>query len=703
MNKKNIFNKALIAVSAAMCIFMVAVVYFGFFIARKYRKNITDAQNDSMLQTVISTADSLQSLFFEYKADLESFCKASLNTSDINTICSSYVETHSPSVTALYIENGNTTAASGKKRSIVAIYSSTKMDDNTVLELVRFSDGEIELLLTYNYSSQVRANLAISVRKFYEERIKKFHFGNDGYFVIKDSQGIILMHPEEVQWGIHVINGREKIYPGKDMNSLEDMIEHQLAGKTGVETYSSYWWGQEGSPRSRKISAYAPVDLGDDFLVVSAVIKADDIEGAITESISKLFLLFGVFTVGVISMVSYMMYLSVENRKHSENAIYLAKMNDVLSQLHQSEENIAHQQRLQIIGTMTGGIAHEFNNLLTPIMGYAELLMMSLDENSDEYENASEIYDASEKAKDIIQQLSTMSRKNIETAFKLIKAESFLRKALKMVKTVCPENIQLLEDIQLTNECIMGNTTQLNQAILNIAVNGIYAIGHKNGHLQIVAQSEEVKGQKYLKIDIIDDGSGMSESVLKQIFEPFFTTKKSGKGTGLGLSVTEQIVNAHRGFITVHSILCTGSVFHLYFPLASENDNEKEKEIKQNDKNKISLLIIDDNRKVLNQLEKSFKKLPIDIFSAESFEEAKKIIANKSFDVIAVEEDIKGESAIDFCMSIQNRQTIKIVMADMVNKELAEAKLYHIIDEYIMKPVSEFSIIRAMKDCRRDN
>lgn len=86
--------------------------------------------------------------------------------------------------------------------------------------------------------------------------------------------------------------------------------------------------------------------------------------------------------------------------------------------MHQSEERIAHQQRLQIMGTMTGGIAHEFNNLLTPIMGYADLLMMDLPEESESFSNAYEIYEASVKAKEIIQQISSLSRKNMETVYK---------------------------------------------------------------------------------------------------------------------------------------------------------------------------------------------------------------------------------------------------------------------------------------------
>ena len=100
----------------------------------------------------------------------------------------------------------------------------------------------------------------------------------------------------------------------------------------------------------------------------------------------------------------------LQRKKDTEQIAYLTELNRLLEEMHQSEEAIAHQQRLQIMGTMTGGIAHEFNNLLTPIMGYAELLMADLDEECEGYDSASEIYEASVKAKEIIQQISSLSR-----------------------------------------------------------------------------------------------------------------------------------------------------------------------------------------------------------------------------------------------------------------------------------------------------
>ncbi len=168
----------------------------------------------------------------------------------------------------------------------------------------------------------------------------------------------------------------------------------------------------------------------------------------------------------VLGLVIYIGDLRVQKRKDTEQITYLLELNKILEEIHQSEETIAHQQRLQIMGTMTGGIAHEFNNLLTPIMGYAELLMLDLPEQSENHDNASEIYEASTKAKEIIQQISSLSRKNMETAFKNLQGEKVLKRAIKMVSSVCPPNIHLKESFTLKEDCFLGNETQMNQVIL---------------------------------------------------------------------------------------------------------------------------------------------------------------------------------------------------------------------------------------------
>ncbi len=210
--------------------------------------------------------------------------------------------------------------------------------------------------------------------------------------VVKDSDGIILMHPEKKQWGIDVIDGRQEMYPDKDLSSLDQMVESQKKGEEGVLEYYSYWWTKPGAPRVKKISAYAPAIIGDGFLVISAVIDYNDIYIPVVEGFTKLALVFVGIMAAILLMALYMAKLIKQKKHDTEEIAYLLELNQILESMHQSEERIAHQQRLQIMGTMTGGIAHEFNNLLTPIMGYADLMMMELPEDSELYDSASEIY-----------------------------------------------------------------------------------------------------------------------------------------------------------------------------------------------------------------------------------------------------------------------------------------------------------------------
>ena len=293
-----------------------------------------------------------------------------------------------------------------------------------------------------------------------------------------------------------------------------------------------------------------------------------------------------------------------------------------------------------------------------------------------------------------------------------------------MVRSVCPDNIELKENINLPGVTIVGNETQLNQVILNIGVNAIHAIGHETGEIEVSAILLDKKDldpdlpignenawDQYVRIDIRDNGCGMSPDVLKQIFDPFFTTKKGGKGTGLGLALTEQIVTSHRGVVNAESAPGVGSVFHLYFPASVPDGNSSfapsvqdaldgvRKNLSEQSGEKISLLIVDDNPKVLRLLERNFSKRDIQGTCVMDFKEAAEKLKSYLFDALVVEQFIDGNSAVDFCMSVKGRYNgmLCLIMANQVDRELAEAKEKNIIDNYMIKPVSDLDILNEMR------
>ena len=709
-----------IFICCAMAAVLIIFCFLTFGIWNDYKDAIINNQKMQMLLTTQSMGENLKVFIEGYQADLntiydieeENFKKT--GNRDWSMI-GDYVANHRRFVYDVIVEDKRgDMIKSMKGYGVVKTFSVTPISQSEQFLQCKLENGDLYLVLKRDIPDVGSISIVINERSYYKSLVSKIRLGTNGYVVIKDSSGIILAHPQEQQWGINVISGRKEMFPGVDLTSLKQMIDKQNRGEEGVSEYFSYWWVDPGVPEVKKISAYSPVQIGDGFLVISAVIDYNDIYIPVATGFFKLGLVFFCAMAIVLGLVIYIGDLRVQKRKDTEQITYLLELNKILEEIHQSEETIAHQQRLQIMGTMTGGIAHEFNNLLTPIMGYAELLMLDLPEQSENHDNATEIYEASTKAKEIIQQISSLSRKNMETAFKNLQGEKVLKRAIKMVSSVCPPNIHLKESFTLKEECFLGNETQMNQVILNICVNAIHAIGHREGTICVSCQTvdrEDLAQHKlstlpegwdhYIRIDVEDDGEGMSDEVLKQIFDPFFTTKKNGKGTGLGLSLVEQIIHSHKGYVFAESTLGKGSIFHMYLPVNEQK--EREEEIKLVDGGPVlGILIVDDNPKILRLLEKSFSRLDVPLTSCMDFEEARKILKEQEVAAVVTEQYVRGKSGVDFCMSLQGPYpgVIRIVMADRVTKELVEAKKRRMIDEYIDKPVSDSAILKAVMNLK---
>jgi signal transduction histidine kinase/CheY-like chemotaxis protein len=709
-----------ILMSLAMAIVLGVFSCLVFSIWKEYKDAIIDNQKKQMLLTTQSMGDNLKAFIEGYQADINSLCameEENYKRTGEKTwnVLEEYANYHTRYVYDAILEDKNGKLIKSLHGfGVKETYSITGIDDNMSFRQCKLENGEIYLLVKKNLDDGNSVSILINTTSYNDSLISNIRVGTNGYVLLKDSVGTILTHPQKSQWGINVITGREIMFPNADLTSLEQMIERQNRGETGVAEYYSYWWEDPGVPKVKKISAFCPVQIGDGFLVMSAVIDYNDIYVPVATGFFKL----GLVSIGIVAvvlgMVFYIGALWLQKRKDREEIDYLIELNNILEEMHQSEETIAHQQRLQIMGTMTGGIAHEFNNLLTPIMGYAELLMLELEDASDSYDNAMEIYDASAKAKEIIQQISSLSRKNMETAYKSVNAGKVLHRAAKMVTSVCPSNVKVEEEIYLEEECFLGNETQMNQVILNICVNAIHAIGHREGKIFIKAcrvmpyeleqyKQSSVSGEwdSYIRIDVSDNGEGMSEEVLKQIFDPFFTTKKNGSGTGLGLSLVEQIIHSHKGHIFAESRMGLGSVFHIFLPVNEHKAQETSQSMEAERDGALKLLIIDDNPKVLKLLEKSFSKLKVTVFSCMNFEEARKTLKEQEVDAVISEQYVAGKSGANFCMSLKGTypRLIRIIMADRVTKEIVEAKQRKIIDEYIDKPVSDSAILKAVKNC----
>lgn len=696
-------------------IILVALVFAAWQTWKVYRDTLMKNQKEQLLMTAEVIGRNMRISINEYEDDLDFLYKLEQNGALNKEAYQSYIDTKNNYVENLMLED--------KAGKIKWMMKESKFSNSQLLVTVDtereiwFYEGQTEkkfFVFKKRLESGDSLCLVMGGEEYYQELISDIHIGTNGYAVIKNSEGIIIMHPESRQWGKDVIEGREELYPGLDFSSLEDMIEEQKQGKKGISEYYSYWWTSPNLERVRKVSAYVPTILGDDFLVISTVIDYDDFYEPIQEGFSRMILIF----IGLLVLFSVLILMIgriiIEGKKTEAEVVYLRELNELLEEIQRNEETIAHQQRLQIMGTMTGGIVHEFNNFLTPIMGFSELLMMELPEGSDEYDSAQEIYEASEKAKDVIRQISTLSKKNVETVYKNLSIQKTMTRVLKMIESIRPSNVHLHSEIQLKDEEILGNSTQINQVILNICVNAVHAIGRKEGNLTVrainipyekIAKGEELNlsntWSNYIRIDIEDDGCGMDDETIQHIFDPFFTTKAAGEGTGLGLALVEQIVGSHRGGIDVKSKKDVGTTFYIYLPvLETRTDISIMGEKTQNS---LRIVVADDNAKILEMLTKNFAKIGVDIITCITRNELKQCLEEQEIDVLVIDEMIGNESGIDFCMSIQGKypQMLKIVMTDCVTRKIAEAKKKRVVDEYVEKPVSDTTILETIKKCRK--
>lgn len=377
------------------------------------------------------------------------------------------------------------------------------------------------------------------------------------------------------------------------------------------------------------------------------------------------------------------------------NGYVLVKNSDGVILMHPEDSQL---------GTMSGGIAHEFNNLLTPILGHAELMLLDLPEDSELYDSAQEIAQAAGHCKEIIQQLSALSRKNVETVYKRLDAGEAFGRVMKMVRSICPDNVELDIDLDFGGAAFLGNETQLSQVVLNMAVNAVHAIGQKEGHIAITGRAlgkEELEErgltppsrlwERYLCLDIRDDGCGMSSATLAQIFDPFFTTKKAGQGTGLGLSLADQIIRSHKGSITAESQVGQGSVFHILLPVAQAESVPSP----ALDGEQPTILLVGSSAKVLQMLSDSFRAMDVPVETARDWDEAAAVLERGAVDVLAADGGLEEERALDFCLSFQGKypRLMKLLLVERPTREVLEAKTRGLIQGWLEKPVSAQAIL----------
>jgi len=383
-----------------------------------------------------------------------------------------------------------------------------------------------------------------------------------------------------------------------------------------------------------------------------------------------------------------------------------------ITEVRRLEGQLRHAQKMEAIGTLAGGIAHDFNNLLSVIIGYGELTQMRAQEDDHCVPQLKEILAAAHKAAQLTSGLLAFSRKQVMD-LKAVSINEFISVFKKMLDRIIGEDIELKVLPTAENVVINADRSQIEQVLMNLAVNARDAMPH-GGILIIQAAVEEMDSHfinthgfgepgRYAVITVTDTGTGITEDTRRRIFEPYFTTKELGRGTGLGLSIAFGIVKQHKGFLECLSNPGKGASFKIYIPVfeSGETIAEGTGAVAAEGGTETILVAEDDSavRDYMKQVLNSFGYSVIEAFDGEDavnkFKENKDRIQLLLLDVIMPKKT--GKDAYEDIRGL--KPGIKAICISGYAQDLIQDR--GILDdglEFLQKPVTPALLLKKIRE-----
>ena len=382
-----------------------------------------------------------------------------------------------------------------------------------------------------------------------------------------------------------------------------------------------------------------------------------------------------------------------------------------------AEKNLRKTQQSQAIGTLAGGIAHEFNNILWIIMANAELAAGKIPEGNTAQKNLQRVEKACSRATDLVQQILSFSRQG-EYRPRPLDIIPIVKELLKFLRSSIPTTIEIRQDISTQSATIMSDPSQVRQTLINLCTNAVDAIGEKPGVMEIsmtdvelgkdeTALQHDLAPGRYVRLRVKDTGIGMEPVVRERIFEPFFTTKSVGEGRGMGLAVVHGIVKSCEGSIEVHSEPGKGSSFHLFFPKIEKKTKSGPAAFIPALKGKERILFVDDDEEIADMGKEVLEGYGYRVESKTCSEEALEAFRDRpdKFDLIITDmimPKMTGEELAE--ESVRIRPDIPIILCTGYDEEIYKERAREIgIKEVIRKPVSRGDLANAIKKALKEN
>ena len=528
--------------------------------------------------------------------------------------------------------------------------------------------------------------------------------------IVKNERGTVIMHPESEMLTFNYFRNIQGLDTLPEYESLWDMLQLQYQQEEGVAIYRACSGGI--LPEREEISAFSRMNLSGTSWYISAVMPYSQVVRMVNENLNRFAFLVTVIFVLIASSILIIYGLQKNRQKLQIETRYLRDMNRTLEELHESREQVRHYQKLQTIGALAGGIVHEFNNLLTPIMGYSEFLKQQLGPENEYYEDIDEIYKAGGRAKEIVDQILPFSRRETDsTQYNVVNLNAVIWDALKMVRMLLPSSVRLVVKPYSGPINIYGSATQIHQVLLNLCTNAYQAMEASGGTLtvatrrvfqdQLPEQYHPVAEGEFVRLEVSDTGCGIPPEMLSRIFDPFFTTKAAGDGTGLGLSVVQNILISHGGFIEAESTVGRGSRFLVYLPVTSQLPAAAAQEESGGGRTGMgSVLLVDDEVRVVRYFKRRLVHQGYQVDAFTDPEEALNAFRLNpgQWDLLIVDEampKLRGTALLQH-MKQQNHSLRVILVTGLVGDSAIRLHAERQIDEILTKPVEFEALAEAV-------
>jgi PAS domain S-box-containing protein len=383
------------------------------------------------------------------------------------------------------------------------------------------------------------------------------------------------------------------------------------------------------------------------------------------------------------------------------------------------EAQLRQAQKMEAIGTLAGGVAHDFNNILTVIHGNASLLLSPQMKEPDKSECAQQIVRAAERAAGLTRQLLMFSRKQV-MQLSNVNLNEIVGNMTKMLQRILGEDVALQTNYAPNIGFIRGDVGMIEQILLNLAVNSRDAMP-EGGHLTVATGTEMFSDKEaqqhpdavpglHVWLSVTDTGAGIAPEILPHIFEPFFTTKEIGKGTGLGLATVYGIVKQHRGWMTVDTGPNKGTSFRIHFPALPGMSTAKRIALPRTDlpKGTETILVVEDDPAVRDLIVSLLERCGYRALQAQSGRAALGIWKERHEEVDLLLTDVvmpDGITGLQLADTLkQDRPALKVIYVTGYSTELA-GKGTSLIEgvNFLQKPFSPESLARALRILLNNN